>query len=153
MKTWRFEKESFAVIGKEGSTADGAGFIKALWAEANSHFEEVRPLAKKDENGDICEIWGAMSDFSRSFGPWKDFSEGLYLAGVACEAGAQAPAGWTKWNLPGYEYICLACENDNTFCQGMQYLKEHHLPLAGAVQEYSCARTGKTYLLFPIREL
>lgn len=56
-------KESFSVIGKEGSTKDGTGFIQKLWEDANSHFNEVAHLAKKDENGNICSIWGAMSDF------------------------------------------------------------------------------------------
>ena len=27
-------KESFSVIGKEGSTEDGAGFVQNLWADA-----------------------------------------------------------------------------------------------------------------------
>lgn len=40
-------KESFVVIGKEGSTNDGKGFIKKLWDNANSHFNEVAHLAKK----------------------------------------------------------------------------------------------------------
>ena len=39
-------------------------------------------LAKKDENGNICGIWGVMSDFSHSFDPWEDFRKGLYLAGA-----------------------------------------------------------------------
>lgn len=51
----------------------------------------------KDENGNISGIWGAMSDFSRSFQPWEDFSKGLYLAGVECNEDAEAPDGWTKW--------------------------------------------------------
>lgn len=56
MKIERCEKESFVVIGKEGSSLDGAGFIQKLWDEANSHFEEVQHLAKKDENGNIGGI-------------------------------------------------------------------------------------------------
>lgn len=39
---------------------------------------------KKDDNGNICGIWGVMSDFSRSFQPWENgFAKGLYLAGAA----------------------------------------------------------------------
>ena len=81
MKVERCEKESFVVIGKEGSSLDGAGFIQKLWEDANSHFEEVKHLAKKDENGNIGGIWGAMSDFSRSFQPWEEFSRGFILQG------------------------------------------------------------------------
>jgi len=50
-------KESFSVIGKEGATADGAGFIEKLWEDANTHFNEVESLAKTDENGHILGIW------------------------------------------------------------------------------------------------
>ncbi len=81
MKIEICEKESFVVIGKEGSTMGGAGFIQKLWDEANSHFGEIAHLAKKDEDGNISGIWGAMSDFSRSFQPWEGFQKGLYLAG------------------------------------------------------------------------
>ena len=101
-------KKSFVVIGKEGSTLDGEGFIQKLWDDANSHFGEVAHLAKKDANGGIVGIWGAMSDISRSFKPWEDgFSKGLYLAGVECVDNAEAPDGWTKWIIPEYEYIVV----------------------------------------------
>ena len=83
MKVEKCVKESFVVIGKEGSTVDGHGFIQKLWSDLNMHFTEVEPLAKKDENGNFVGFWGAMSDFSRAFMPWEDnFSKGLYLAGV-----------------------------------------------------------------------
>jgi hypothetical protein len=100
MKIERCKKDSFIVIGKEGATTDGADFIQKLWDDANSHFGEVQHLAKKDENGNISGIWGTMSDFSRSFQPWEEFNQGLYLAGVECNDGAEAPDGWTKWVLP-----------------------------------------------------
>ena len=44
-------KPSFAVIGIEGSTDDGEGFIPMLWSDANAHFDEVSPVASRDENG------------------------------------------------------------------------------------------------------
>ncbi len=46
-------KESFSVIGKEGSTMDGDAFVERLWDDANTHFNEVGGLAKTDENGHI----------------------------------------------------------------------------------------------------
>ena len=58
-------KEKFVVIGKEGSTLDGEGFIQKLWNDANSHFSEVAHLAKKDANGSIVGIWGAMSGWTK----------------------------------------------------------------------------------------
>ena len=73
-------KSSFSVIGKEGSTLDGQGFIQKLWEDANSHFGEVQSLAKKDDNGNLVGIWGAMSDCTHSFKPWEDnFSKGYTL--------------------------------------------------------------------------
>ena len=77
MKIERRVKESFAVIGKEGSTRDGEGFIRRLWDDANAHFDQVADLARRDEGGNLVGIWGAMTDFSRSFMPWEDFSRGL----------------------------------------------------------------------------
>lgn len=153
MKIERCEKNSFVVIGKEGSTADGADFIQRLWEDANSRFEEIRHLAKTDEEGNLAGIWGAMSDFSRSFSPWEDFSRGLYLAGAECRDEAEAPDGWTKWVIPGYEYIYAECENGDTFSEVLGYLKENNIPLAGAVHDFTCPQTGKNYMFFPIRKL
>lgn len=104
----KIAKQSFVVIGKEGSTEDGEGFIGKLWDDANRNFSEVADLAKKDSNGDLVGIWGAMSDVTHSFKPWEDgFSRGLYLAGVECIDDAEAPDGWTKWIIPAYEYIVV----------------------------------------------
>ena len=100
-----------------------------------------------------CGIWGAMSDFSRSFKPWDDFSRGLYLAGVECETDAEAPDGWTKWIIPGYEYLYAVREDENSFSNMLLYLKENHIPLVGAVHDFSCPQTGTDYMFFPIRRL
>lgn len=153
MKIEKCEKGAFTVIGKEGSTLDGAGFIERLWDDANSHFAEIRHLAKLTEAGDIAGIWGAMSDFSRSFEPWEDFASGLYLAGVECNDDAEAPRGWTKWVIPGYEYICVECEAADSFSQALKYLADNALSLAGAVHDFTCPRTGRNYMFFPIRKL
>ena len=153
MKLERCKKESFAVIGKEGSTADGAGFIPKLWDEANSHFSEVQHLAKRNESGNLAGIWGAMNDFSRSFRPWEGFSRGLYLAGVECGRDAEAPAGWTKWVIPGYEYICVENDHENVFSAVIEYLMDHDIPLVGAVHDFTCPQTGKEYMFFPIAKL
>lgn len=146
-------KESFVVIGKEGSTNDGAGFIQKLWDDANSHFQEVAHLAKKDANGNLVGIWGAMSDMSHSFQPWKDnFTKGLYLAGVECDEEAEAPVGWTKWVIPEYEYIYVENESVDTFPKMLQYLQENGMELVGAVHDFTCPETGKGYMFFPVRE-
>ncbi len=147
-------KESFVVIGKEGSTNTGNGFIQNLWEDANSHFHEVEQLAKKDDKGNIVGIWGAMSDMSRSFLPWEDgFTKGLYLAGVECLDTAEAPAGWTKWVIPGYEYIYAECKSGDTFSEVINYMNENEISLVGAVHDFTCTETGKNYLFFPIRTI
>ena len=145
-------KETFVVIGKEGSTMDGEGFIQKLWDDANSHFAEVSHLAKRDENGNLVGVWGAMSDFSRSFKPWEDgFHKGLYLAGVECVDHAQAPDGYTKWSVPGYEYLVV--ENHiAAFNKTIEQMRKDGISLAGAVHDFTDPATGKGYLYFPIRE-
>ena len=153
MKIERVVKESFAVIGKEGSTADGEGFIQKLWEDANSHFDQVAHLAKRDENGNLIGVWGAMSDVSRSFKPWEDFRTGLYLAGVECPDDAQAPEGWVKWVIPGYEYLRVENDGEDAFAQALRYLNEQNYSLAGAVHDFTCPQTGKNYIFFPIRRL
>ena len=152
MKIEKRIKEAFVVIGKEGSSLEGQGFIQKLWEDANSHFNEVQHLAKKDENGNLVGIWGAMSDLSRSFKPWEDnFSKGLYLAGIECGDNAEAPMGWTKWIIPGYEYIYVETENENTFSNVLNYMSENNLTLVGAVHDFTCPETGKSYMFFPIK--
>ncbi len=154
MKMETYIKESFAVIGKEGSTDAGPGFVQRLWAEANSHFAEVAPLAKKDENGSLVGIWGAMSDFTRSFQPWEDgFSKGLYLAGIECAEDAQPPEGWTKWIVPGFEYLRVECDRDGIFSDMIAYLQRNNIPLVGAVHDFTCPHTGKNYMYFPVKRL
>lgn len=149
--------ESFSVIGKEGSTLDGEGFIEKLWADANASFNEVAHLAKVDSEGNLAGFWGAMSDLSRSFKPWEDgFTKGLYLAGVEVNDDSAAPDGWTKWTIPSYEYLYVKVEDGifDTFPKMLDYVKENNYTLAGAVHDYICPQeNGQLYMFFPIRNL
>ncbi|MCI8389125.1 MAG: AraC family transcriptional regulator, partial [Roseburia sp.] len=77
----------------------------------------------------------------------------LYLAGVECNENAEAPNGWTKWIIPGYEYIYIECEIDSTFSEVIKYLEDNAIPLVGAVHDFTCQQTGKKYMFFPIRKL
>ena len=152
MKIERRIKSTFSVIGKEGSTDDGKGFIQKLWKEVNCQFDEIKPLAKKDEYGNLIGIWGAMSDNTRSFKPWEDsFSKGLYLAGVECMDDVYAPEGWVKWTIPGYEYLCVEVESENTFSNVIDYMNTNNISLIGAVHDFTCPLTRKNYMFFPIR--
>ena len=154
MKIETYVKQAFVVLGKEGSTLEGQGFIQRLWADASAHFSEVEPFAKKDEQGHLVGIWGAMSDFSHAYKPWEDhFSKGLYLAGVECVEDAEAPEGWTKWTIPGYEYLRAEAEGKHTFSEVLDYMRANEIPLVGAVHDFSCPSNGKAYLFFPIRVL
>ena len=147
-------KDSFTVIGKEGSTRDGEGFIPKLWAEANAHFSEISHLAKRNASGDLVGLWGAMSDFSRSFLPWEyGFRQGLYLAGCECEDDAEAPEGWTKWVIPAYEYIYAEQEDENTFRKLMAYMFQKQLSMVGAAQDFTDPKTGKCFVFIPIRRI
>lgn len=149
------QKDSFSVIGKEGSTYDGEGFIQKLWKDAKEHFGEVASLAKKDKQGNYVGIWGVMTDFSRSFLPWQDnFAKGYYLAGIEVPDDAEAPEGWTKWTMPATEYLYVKDSSMNTFSDTIQYMKEHQLQLVGAVYDYNSPKEqGQAYLYFPIKRL
>lgn len=144
-------KDAFCVIGKEGSTKDGEGFIQKLWDDANSRFDEVAVLAAKNEDGSLKGVWGAMTNFAFEFKPWEnDFSEGMYLAGVEVETATLAPEGWKKWSVPGFEYIKIKVDGPDTFSKGIAYLKENNISLVGAVQDFTNPQTGESYMLFPI---
>ena len=152
MRAERIVKPSFCVIGKEGSTADGPGVVQRLWNEAESNFAQVRAFAV-EKDGQPAACWGLMSDFSRQFLPWEEgYSKGLYLAGVECRAGAAAE-GWTVWTAPGAEYVRIACENGYPFQEGLKYLRENGLPLAGAAYDHTDLLTGERYLYFPVKRL
>lgn len=145
-------KAEFSVIGREGSTEEGDGFVQRLWAEASACFDEVAHLAKRDENGVPLGYWGAMTDFSRSFQPWDDgFRRGLYLAGVECTDDAEAPEGWAKWTIPGFVYLRAECDSPTLFADMLAYLADRNLELAGAVQDFTDPKTGRNYMYFPIR--
>ncbi|MDR2963756.1 MAG: GyrI-like domain-containing protein [Bacteroidales bacterium] len=149
-------KESFSVIGKEGSTNDGEGFIPKLWENANAHYHEIEAFVKKDANGIPIGFWGAMSDFSRQFCVWEDFSKGLYLAGAEVYDGTEPPAEWKKWIIPASEFLYVKVENsyNEIFSAMTAYLKTNNIELAGAVQDFiSPQEHGQSYLYFPIKRL
>ena len=150
----RIIKPAFVVIGMEGSTEDGPGFIPALREKANSRFPEVAPLAKMNPDGSLCGVWGAMSDLSRSFQPWEDgFTRGLYLAGVEARDDANPPEGWTRWHIPGYEYIRVENNAPDVFPRTLEALAQDGLALVGAVHDFTDPATGKSYMCFPVRKL
>lgn len=157
MNIERCIKESFSVIGKEGSTKDGNGFIEKLWGNANSNFTQVQPLAKKDRKGNILGVWGLMSDFSRTFKPWEEnFTRGLYLAGVEVVDTAEVPDTWVKWTVPSFEYLYIKVDStyEEAFSYVLNYMDNNNINLVGAVFDYNCPEeNGQLYLFFPIRKI
>ncbi len=150
-------KPSFSVIGKNKWVENGNG-VKDVWEDANCHFEDVLPLAKKDASQSLVGVWGAMSDRSMTFKPWEQhFSVGFYLAGVECENSVTPPVGWAKWTLPGFEY--LVCKPEPSYAEAMtfvlsSYMPAHQLTLQGAIQEfYDPQQNGQLFLFFPIARL
>jgi len=150
-------KSSFSVIGKEGSTNDGNGFVKRLWENANNHFDEIEFLAKKDEKENILGIWGLMSDVSKNFKPWEEnFTKGLYLAGVEVIDDVETPDTWIKWTVAAFEYLYIKVDNEygEAFSYVLNYMDNNNIKLVGAVFDYNCPEeNGQLYLFFPIRSL
>lgn len=149
--------DEFAVLGKEGSThSSNPEWIKQLWTEANSHFNEITELALRDDQGNLAGFWGAMTSGDRSFQPWEnDLSEGLYLAGVQIPVETEAPKGWVKWIVPAFDYLYGQVDGDpQTAVQlGLEEIKRQGLALSGAIQEYYCPQeNGAMYLFFPIKQ-
>lgn len=151
-------KESFCVVGKEGSGSsnDAKQWIQPLWNEMNCHFDEIHHLAKIDEDGIGVGFWGAMTDLSRRFERWNE--SGLYLAGVEADRNAIAPNGWVKWVIPGAIYAVIKVE-DNQYQEAFSYMLDHYLPenhfsVVGAIHEYYAPREkGQMYLYFPIEKI
>ena len=120
--------------------------------EVGTYLQAMYSLSLEQLDG-YPGIWGAMSDLSRSFQPWEEnFSKGLYLAGVECIDTAEAPDGWTKWLVPGYEYIVVE-NRKGAFEKTLGQMKEEGVSLAGAIHDYTDPATGKGYLYFPIRKM
>lgn len=142
---------AFCVIGKVGSSEQGEGFVQKLWQDANGHFNEVADLAKKDENGELVGIWGAMTDFSFAYQPWEDnFTKGLYCAGVEARDDAIAPKGWKKWIMPGFECLKVPNEGPDTLWKTLEQMKAENMELVAAIQDYTDPKTQISYMLFPI---
>ena len=139
---------AYSVIGREGSTLDGEGFVQTLWNTANMSFAEVAPLAAQP-----LVIWGAMGALDGSLRPWENhISKGKYLAGIEVLPDAQPPAGWVKWVFPAYEAMVLPM-TETAFPEGIALLGELGLTLALAVQERTDPATGESLLIFPIKLL
>jgi len=141
---------SFSVIGKEGSSQQGDGFVERLWNEAENHLPEIASAVAYD--GLLPIYWGLMSDFSRSFAPWENgFKEGLYLAGFQLlDAQLIPPEGWSKWDVPSQKYYVKTIGDDyaSSFQEGLKEIKHLGYALSGAVFDHE--EKGESFLFYPI---
>ena len=151
----KWEHAAFCVIGREGSTDEGNGFIARLWQEANEHFAEIASYVIYNNEGAPLYLWGLMSDFSRSLKPWdENFSKGLYLAGAQCQTDAPVPAGWSKWSVPAFSYIRVPVQGDAgaAFAEGLKILEKEGLSMAGAAFDMTEPAFGREWVCFPIEK-
>jgi len=144
--------DSFSVIGFEGTTDDGAGFMQKLWGNANARFNEIAPVVARGDDGAPLGFWGLMSDMDMTFAPWENFSRGRYLAGAQVNADAAAPEGWTKWTVPASEYAVVDMEGVN-FMDVINALNTNGTPIVGAVYDFNSPANGRYYNYFPIKRL
>ena len=151
---WHYwEQAAFSVLGREGSTDEGAGFIARLWQQANENFSDIAPHVVYGANGAPVRLWGLMSDMSRSLRPWEnDFSRGLYLAGAECQPDAPIPEGWTKWDVPAMSYIRVPVQGDAgaAFSSGLEILRQQGLSMAAAAFDLTEPESGLSYVCFPV---
>lgn len=56
------------------------------------------------------------------------------------------------WVIPSYEYIYAENEED-VFPEMLEYLSENGMELAGAVHDFTCPKTRKSYMYFPINKI
>ena len=147
-------KEPFCVIGKEIYTWDGDGMIPKVWAVVDSKFDEIEPVICKDENGKPLAKWGAMSSKKRDFSMWEENgSVGLYLAGYEAQLDAKAPAGWTKWIVPGFEFRLGKIKGEGYFYRAFDELTSMGLPPVAATENWIDIETGEFYFAFPVKRL
>lgn len=144
---------AFSVLGREGSTQEGAGFIERLWQEANAQYAEIAPHVLCAENGAPLRLWGLMSDMGRSLRPWEDdFSRGLYLAGAECAPDAPVPEGWTKWDVPAFSMALVPVRGEpaEAFRQGLAFLAQEGLSMAAAAFDLTLPAEGRSFVCFPV---
>ena len=143
------------IIGQEGFCMKEKNVVQDLWKQANLRFSEIADIAMKNADGTFVEFWGAMSDETMSFQPWKDdFSRGWYLAGIEIYEDTAVPDGWVKWVMPVRKYLVTEVDPDSyeeTFRNVInQLIPELGMKLAGAVCDFTEPATGQNKLFFPV---
>src|SRR5574344_703251 len=157
MKFRLIHKSAFQVIGKEGSTDEGEGFIKKLYLDLEKHFTDIEPFVKKVK-GKVEGQYGLMSDFAYKFKPWEEnFTKGLYLAGpVLSSKGLDHDIkGFKVWSVKEQDYFEVELEKDDNYQEVFNHFVYYQIPfemktLSGAAFDYYSFSKQKQYILFPV---
>lgn len=56
--------------------------------------------------------------------------------GIECNYEAEAPDGWAKWIISGYEYIYVERDSEDSCSKTIKYLKDNGISLVGAVHDF-----------------
>ena len=110
-----------------------AALERALEAEGEKLLEDI------EQSRTVWHLRGLTADDGRAI--------------VAAFPDAEVPDGWTKWVVPGYEYLAIENRRADTFSRMVDYFRENGVKLVGAVQEFTDPKTQQEYLYFPIRAL
>lgn len=100
-----------------------------MFAELNSKCGAIKNLVKYDENK-MPYTWGIMSDYDTFLAPWKNFKEGLYLAGFECPSDVVVPEGFTKWDVPTLTYFEVMLEETDVYKKVFNSMIYYNLPVA-----------------------
>lgn len=149
--------EPFCVIGLVAE----ADKTNGLWTKMNKLGEELMPLARRDDDGDIMGAWGLTTEDTLSFRlPKKDDPHLLYMAGLEVEDTAHPPKGFTKWIVPGSDYIYALVEKSKreTLNALLQYAEAKDIEIIGYPQEFmppmangTPSAQGTMYLFLPVK--
>lgn len=164
------DKPAFSILGKAhtGLAKESYLWIPPLWGALQNSFSSIKDLILKDSKGKPLGIWGAMSDDTHSYLPWRNVAAkldptiklnkeiyGMYIAGYEAKPDIRVPSGWSYWTVPGFKYATIECDSDHyddmLNYMLFTYLKENHYTLAGAIHEYY--KNNKMYLYVPIEKL
>lgn len=145
--------EPFCVIGLVGEASAGS---RTLWLQMNKRGKELMPMARRDDDGEIMGSWGLTTVDTLSFRlPTNDEPHLLYMAGLEVEDTAHPPKGFTKWIVPGSDYIYAVVENKKreTINALLYYAEQHKLQITGYPQEFMPPNAnGTMYLFVPVQK-
>ncbi len=147
--------EPFAVIGLVKTDSGLYDTNAALWQELNQRGGEIRSLARLDEDGEPMGAWGLLNNDRLSFRLTKDpKAKILYMAGLEVEDTARAPKGFTKWIVPGGDYLYAPVEESKLSTLGriLAYAKDNDWEPNGYPYDFMPPGSREMYVFFPVQK-